>query len=75
MVEPDEVDVEHIQLAEGECWVYDPEFLALDSGVKDVLAVQFTGGALWYLDGATRKWISAEKPAEPDKGKIMSINR
>lgn len=54
--------VEPLYLSDGECWISDPEFLAHDSGVQGVIAVQFRDGALWFLDGETRRWMNAEAP-------------
>jgi hypothetical protein len=49
-----------VYLGDGQCWVADPAYLDQDSGVQGVLAVKFWGGALYYLDGQTRKWLSCE---------------
>lgn len=53
------------------CWVYDPDSLMPDSGVEGVLALIYRGGALFYLDGATRKWANVESlataPAKPTR--------
>lgn len=42
------------------CWVYDPDALHPDSGVEGVIALIYRSGTLFYLDGATRKWLSVE---------------
>ena len=64
-----------IYLADGQCWIADPEYLAHDSGVGGVIAIQFRDGGLWYLDGETRKWLNVEaseqgKPAR----KLRPVN-
>lgn len=66
---------EPVYLHDGECWVGDPEFLAHDSGVDGVIAVPFRDGALWYLDGETRKWLNveAQDTARPDR-KLRPVN-
>lgn len=67
----DEDDGEEIEgeralyLHDGECWVGDPDYLAHDSGVQGVIAVQFRDGALWFLDGESRKWLNAEADGKP----------
>ena len=52
-------------LDEGTCWVADPDYLARDSGVGGVIALQYKDGALWFLDGETRKWLNAEASDKP----------
>ena len=64
-----------IYLGDGQCWIADPEYLAHDSGVEGVIAVQFRDGGLWYLDGETRRWLNVEasesgKPAR----KLRPVN-
>ena len=71
MTDDDDEDVASevpLYLQDGECWVCDPEYLAHDSGVQGVIAIQFRDGALWYLDGETRKWMNAEADTKPARG-------
>lgn len=63
-----------LYLHDGECWVSDPEYIAHDSGVQGVIAIQFRDGALWYLDGETRKWLNAESDTKPSRGSA-SVSR
>ena len=61
----DELEVEYIPtepivLMDDSCWVADPDALHHEEG-GTVLAVLYRGGGLWYLDGETRQWFSAEK--------------
>ena len=64
-----------LYLHDGECWIADPEYLAHDSGVQGVIAVQFRDGALWYLDGESRKWLNAEATdAGRPKTKLRPVN-
>src|SRR5690606_1428588 len=73
--ETEEVDsVEPLYLSDGECWISDPEFLAHDAGVQGVIAVQFRDGALWYLDGESRKWMNAEADSGRPKTKLRPVN-
>jgi len=70
MIEPDDNDIEWVPgeavyLHDGTCWVADPDFLLQDSGVEGVLAMQYVDGHLWYLDGASRKWINVEAEGRP----------
>jgi len=70
MTEPDGDEIEWVPgeavyLPEGTCWVADPDFLLPDSGVEGVLAMQYRGGDLFYLDGATRRWVNVESDAKP----------
>lgn len=58
---------ESVYLPEDTCWVADPDFLPPDSGVTGVLAMQYRGGELWYLDGETRKWLNVEGDAKPKR--------
>lgn len=67
--------MQEVHLGDGTCWVADPDLLAHDSGAEGVLALQYMEGALWYLDGATRKWLNVEaqdssKPAR----KLRPVN-
>lgn len=67
--------VEPLYLHDGECWIFDPDVLAHDSGVQGVIAVQFRDGALWFLDGETRRWLNAEAPdAAKPKAKLRPVN-
>lgn len=59
-------------IGEGECWVGDPDYLSPDSGVEGVLAIQFTGGQLFYLDGATRKGVNVE--SSPKRTSLRPVN-
>lgn len=64
-----------VYLQDETCWIADPDYLAHDSGVQGVIAIQFRAGQLWYLDGESRKWTSAEveakaKPAQ----KLRPVN-
>lgn len=52
---------EPIVLIEDSCWVSDPDSLAHDSEASGVIAVLYRGGGLWFLDGESRQWLSAEK--------------
>lgn len=61
-----------ITLMEGECWVGDPDYLWPESGVEGVLAIQYRGGELFYLDGATRKWLNVESSVK--KGSLRPVN-
>lgn len=74
--EGEEVEsVEPLYLSDGECWISDPEFLAHDAGVQGVIAVQFRDGALWYLDGESRKWLNAEaQDSARPKTKLRPVN-
>lgn len=73
--EPEVESVEPLYLQDGECWVGDPDFLAHDSGVDGVIAVQFKDGALWFLDGESRKWLNAEAPeASKPKTRLRPVN-
>lgn len=67
--------VEPVYLHDGECWVADPDLLAHDSGAQGVISLQFRDGALWYLDGESRKWLNAEAQdtARPDR-KLRPVN-
>jgi hypothetical protein len=58
---------EPLYLHDGECWVADPEYLAHDSGVQGVIAIQFRDGGLWYLDGETSKWLNVEADNKPQR--------
>jgi len=49
-----------LTLHDGECWIFDPDFLDPATEYEGVLAVQFRDGALWWLDGLSRKWINVE---------------
>lgn len=57
-----------IYLQEETCWVADADLLVHDSGAEGVLAVQYKGGQLWYLDGESRKWLNAEADSKPQRG-------
>ena len=76
--ETDETEVEAVEplyLSDGECWIGDPDYLAHDSEVQGVIAVQFRDGALWFLDGESRKWLNAEAPeAGKSPRKLKSVN-
>lgn len=68
MTEPEDEDIEaeyypaeSIILHDDSCWVSDPDALAHDSEASGVIAVLYRGGGLWFLDGETRQWYSAEK--------------
>jgi hypothetical protein len=78
MTEPDDDDIEWlpgeaVYLPEDTCWVADPEFLLPDSGVEGVLAMQYRGGDLFFLDGASRKWINVEAEDKPTR-RLKPVN-
>ena len=78
MIEPDDNDIEWVPgeavyLPEDTCWVADPDFLLPDSGVEGVLAMQYRGGDLFYLDGATRKWVNVEAEEKPTR-RLKPVN-
>lgn len=52
-----------LTLGDGECWIFDPDFLHHDAEFEGVLAVQFKDGGLYYLDGMSRKWVNVEGAA------------
>jgi len=73
-LESEEIESEvPLYLHDGECWVSDPEYLAHDSGVQGVIAIQFRDGALWYLDGETRKWMNAEADTTTKRATLSRI--
>ena len=49
-----------LTLHDGECWIFDPDFLHHDAEFEGVLALQFKDGGLYYLDGMSRKWVNVE---------------
>lgn len=72
--EPEETEGEEefeaesgVYLDDGTCWVRDPDYLAHDSDVQGVIAMQFRDGALWFLDGVSRKWCNAEAQEQKTK--------
>lgn len=69
------VEVNEVYLADGQCWVSDPDALDPASGVPGVIAIQFRDGGLYYMDGETRRWHNAEA-AEPGKParKLKTVN-
>ena len=78
MTEPDDngiewVTGEAVYLPEDTCWVADPEFLLPDSGVEGVLAMQYRGGDLFFLDGASRKWVNVEAEDKPTR-RLKPVN-
>lgn len=56
-----------ITLADGGCWISDPD--ALDPDMEcgaGVIAVQFSvERGLWYMTATGRKWVSAEGKKSP----------
>lgn len=77
MTDPDEEieweSGEAVYLAEDTCWIGDPDFLLPESGVEGVLAMQYRSGELWYLDGATRKWLNVEADTKPAR-RLKPVN-
>lgn len=59
-------------LSEDQCWVADPDYLWHESGAEGVLAIQYRAGELFYLDGATRKWVNVE--ASQKKTGLRPVN-
>lgn len=66
----EEVEIEAMDplyLSDDTCWIADPDLLAHDSAAEGVLAVQYRGGELFYLDGESRKWLNVEAQAKSTK--------
>jgi hypothetical protein len=68
--EPEEEELDcSILLADGDCWIADPDLLDPAIEWDGVLAIQFKDGGLWWLSAKTRKWANVEEPAKkPDTG-------
>lgn len=63
-----------VTLHDGECWVADPDYLERASGIQGVIAIQFRDGALWYLDGETRKWLNVECEDSKPRPRLRPVN-
>ena len=81
MTEPEDDELPEIELALPDpvvlmddcCWIGDPEALHHESGVDEgVLALQFRGGCLFYLDAATRQWVNVDDKG-PKKAKLRTV--
>ena len=66
--EPEEEIDLSICLADGDCWIADPDYLDPACEWDGVLAVQFKDGGLWWLSAKTRKWANVEDVAKPAPG-------
>lgn len=63
-----------VYLQEETCWIADPDYLHRESGVQGVIAIQYKGGQLWYLDGETRQWASAEAETKAKPRGLRPVN-
>ena len=62
-----------ITLTDGTCWVSDPDLLHHEESAEGVLAVQYRDGQLFYLDGLTRKWVSAEGDSKTKRAGLRTV--
>lgn len=67
------VELNEVYLADGQCWVLDPD--AMHPEGETVIAMQFRDGGLYVMGAETRRWVSAEAP-EPGKAarKLKTVN-
>lgn len=68
-----ELESQELHLADGECWVIDPECLDPATESEGVIAVQYRDGGLYYMTGQTHKWVNAEAQARGKRSDLRTI--
>ena len=68
-----ELESQELHLADGECWIIDPECLDPGTESEGVIAVQYREGGLYYMTGRLRKWTNAEAQAKAKRNDVRVI--
>lgn len=68
-----ELESQELHLADGECWVIDPECLDPAIESEGVIAVQYRESGLYYMTAQARKWVSAEVPPKGKRSGLSTI--
>lgn len=68
-----ELESQELHLADGECWVIDPECLDPSTESEGVIAVQYRDGGLYYMTALARKWVNAEAPSKGKRSDLRTI--
>lgn len=70
-----ELESQELHLADGECWIIDPECLDPDTESEGVIAVQYREGGLYYMTGQAHKWMNAETQTKGKRGDVRAIKQ